>query len=117
MDHMYLRKICFAARNSRSRRECAQSGAFRAVGAASVSGARLAKAQKLVRGPSLCDVNASGRSCIDPNGGDSRSLVKLMHQQKASELMRERSECVSARASIQTEAMDGVGKIDAPTKG
>jgi len=74
---MYLRKICFAARSSRGRRECAQSGAFRAVGAASVPAARLAKAQKLVRGPSLCDVNASGRSCIDPNGGDKPEFGKI----------------------------------------
>ena len=36
--------------------------------------------------------------CIDPNGGYSRSLVKLMHKQKARALARERSECVSALA-------------------
>jgi hypothetical protein len=30
------------------------------------------------------EVNASVHRCIDPDGGCSRSLVKLMHKQKAS---------------------------------
>jgi hypothetical protein len=34
----------------------------------------------------------------------------LMHKQKARALAHERSECVSARASIQTEAPAGVWK-------
>ena len=34
--------------------------------------------------------------CINPNGGYSRSLVKLMHKQKNRAMTRERSECVSA---------------------
>ena len=39
---------------------------------------------------------ALDNECIDPNGGCSRSLVKLMHKQITRVLTRERSECVSA---------------------
>jgi uncharacterized protein YjbI with pentapeptide repeats len=38
----------------------------------------------------------ASRQRIDPNGGSSRSLEKLMHKQKASAWARERSECVTA---------------------
>jgi hypothetical protein len=47
--------------------------------------------------------------CIDPNGGYSRSLVKLMHKQRARALAHEPSECVSALAKHPAAAIRAAG--------